>query len=80
MKDYDEVYAPEYVRVKTEEIEEYKKKIENLEIELEEATTDLKWFLKRFIEKGNEKGKSLQQAYAEMFAIYKGYGYEKYLK
>lgn len=80
MNDYDEIYAPDYIRVSTEKIEGYKRQIEDLENELEEVTTDLKWFLKRFIDKGNEEGKTLQQAYAEMFEIIKGYDYEKYVK
>lgn len=80
MNNYDEVYAPDYIRIKPEEIENYKKQIEDLESQLEEVKTDLTWFLKRFIEKGNEKEKPLQQAYAEMFEIFKGYDYEKYIK
>lgn len=93
MRDYDEIYAPEYVRVHSDDIEDYKKtieeieeknidleqEIEELENDLEEVQTDLKYFLKRFIEKGNEEGKTLEQAYAEMFEIFKGFGYEKYI-
>ena len=80
MNRYDEIYAPDYIRVSPEEIEEYKNQIEDLETELDSVTTDLKWFLKNFIEKGNEEGKTFEQAYTEMFEIYKGYDYEKYIK
>lgn len=78
MRDYelDEVYGD----YKDEKIESLQRQIEDLEIELETVTTDLRWFLKRFIEKGNEEGKTLEQAYAEMFEIYKEYEYEKYVK
>ena len=80
MNKYDEIYAPEYTKIGTEELEEYKNKIEDLETELDTVTTDLKWFLKRFIEKGNDKSKTLQQAYAEMYEIIREYDYEKYIK
>lgn len=80
MNEYDEIYPQEYQRVSTEYIEDLKKQIEDLKVQYEEVTEDLKYFIKNFIEIGNKEGKSLSEAYADMFEIYKEYGYEKYIK
>ena len=69
--------------LKTQELEEelewYKKEKWKLEDKLEEYEDTLKFFIRSFIELGN-KEKDLHDAYAKLFEIYKGYGYEKYYK
>lgn len=67
--------------IKTEELEEELKSIKKekwrIEDELEECEANLKFFIKNFIELGNKED-DLHDAYAKLFEIYKGHGYEKY--
>lgn len=63
-------------------IQELETKIEKLEkenMQIEELEDDLKFFIRNFIELGNHES-DFHKAYAKLFEIYKGYGYEKYYK
>ena len=75
----------EYLELQEEHqraLEQYEKEIENLKQEkydMEEDIAKLTYFLNRFIFEGNRTDKTLEEAYAKMFEIYKSEGYEKYI-
>lgn len=66
-----------YIRDLENKIDKIEKEKYDLEYLLEDYEDKLTFFIRNFIELGNHE-KTFHDAYAKLFEIYKGYGYEKY--
>lgn len=62
-----------------EELRETEKKLDEANIKIETLEEDLTYFIKCFIDLGNHE-KTFHEAYAKLFELYKGCGYEKYYR